>query len=71
MFNRFRAVSLVLLAMYVPLLPLLFVKTANRPVLALIPVFPGSWFAVFVHGNKQLQYGLAAIGSCCILVTLF
>ena len=70
MFKRERAAALVLLAMYLPLLPLLLLRNGSRPMTPYIPVLPGWWLTIPAHGNKQIQYWIAGIGTCSILVGL-
>jgi hypothetical protein len=70
MLNRERAAAFVLLAMYAPLLPLLFLRNAAQPITSYIPVLPGWWFTFPAHGNKQIQYWVAGIATCCILIGL-
>ena len=70
MFKRVRATALVLLAMYLPLLPLLLLRKGNRSMSTYIPVMPGFWFTIPAHGNKQLQFWIAGVATCCILIGL-
>jgi len=70
MLKRERAAAFVLLAMYLPLLPLLFIHNPGRPITSYIPVLPGWWLTLPAHGNRQLQYWIAGIATCCILIGL-
>lgn len=70
MFKRERAAAFVILAMYAPLLPLLLLQKADHPLTSYIPVLPGWWFTIPAHGNKQFQYWIAGIATCCILIGL-
>jgi hypothetical protein len=70
MHNHERAAAFVILVMYAPLVPLLWVQKAGRPLTSYIPVLPGWWFTIPAHGNEQVQYWIAGIATCCILIGL-
>ena len=67
MINQIRATAIVLLCMYLPC-AFLWAQGFRKP--EYLPVIPGWWLAIPLHGNKEFQYWFAAIGTLGVLVGL-
>jgi hypothetical protein len=68
MFNRIRAFVIVIIASYLPCVLLWAVETMSKSYYLF--VLPGWFLSLFAHGNKEVQFWLAAIGTLGVLAGL-